>query len=220
MRLTTVYDNEVYADDPALKAGWGFSCFIEGDTNVLFDTGWDGNLLLSNMEVLGISPQDIEVVALSHKDWDHAGGLATLLHVCSPEVVHVPSSLSKRLIAEISKLAEVHEVGAEPFEVASGVYSTGLLKNEVDEQSLVLEGGIVLTGCAHPGVENILKRARELMPVVGIVGGLHSFSQLHLLSGMSLISACHCTVQKDEIAELYPDQYVENGVGKVIELKS
>lgn len=218
MRLTTVYDNEVYAHDPALKAGWGFSCFIEGAANVLFDTGWDGNILLSNMKVLGINPQDIDVVVLSHEHWDHAGGLAMLLHACTSPEVYVPSTLSKRLIGEISALGHVREVGAEPFEVVKGVYSTGLLKNEVEEQSLVLEGGIVLTGCAHPGVERILKRARELMPITGIMGGLHSFSRLHLLSDMSMISACHCTVHKDEIARLYPDRYVKNGVGKVIDL--
>ncbi|HIH70147.1 MBL fold metallo-hydrolase [Methermicoccus shengliensis] len=217
MRLITVYDNEVYASELELKAGWGFSCLIEGKTTVLFDTGWDGNLLLSNMEHLGIDPSTIEVVVLSHGHWDHAGGLSTLLHVSNPRV-YVPSSLSKRLIGELSNLAEVHEVSAEPLSIAEGVYSTGVLGDEVKEQALVLDGGIVLTGCAHPGVEAILERAGELMPVRGLVGGLHSFSQLHVLSGMSLLSPCHCTVHKARIAELYPEQYVRNGVGRVIEL--
>lgn len=216
MRLITVYDNEVYATEPELKAGWGFSCLIEGKTTILFDTGWDGNLLLSNMEHLGIDPSAIDIVVLSHEHWDHAGGLSTLLHVSDP-VVYVPSSLSKRLIGEISNLTEVHEVSTKALKIVEGVYSTGVLGNDVKEQALVLEGGLVLTGCAHPGVEAILERAGELMPIRGLMGGLHSFSQLHLLSGMSLLSPCHCTVHKERIAKLYPEQYVRNGVGRVIE---
>ncbi len=51
MRLTSVYDNEAL---PGFGRGWGFSCLIErGEEGLLFDTGWDGTLLRSNLRKLG-----------------------------------------------------------------------------------------------------------------------------------------------------------------------
>ena len=55
MKLTIVYDNVVYKKDIGLKSDWGFSCLIETeDETVLFDTGTEGDILLNNMERLGI----------------------------------------------------------------------------------------------------------------------------------------------------------------------
>ena len=72
MKITIVYDNNA---QEGLKCGWGFSCLIEtGTNNILFDTGWDGHLLLENMEKLGIDPQIIDTLVLSHQHWDHIGG--------------------------------------------------------------------------------------------------------------------------------------------------
>lgn len=48
MDLTVVFDNNEY--DPNLGTSWGFGCFINyGERRILFDTGGDGSLLLSNM---------------------------------------------------------------------------------------------------------------------------------------------------------------------------
>lgn len=46
MKMTIVYDNEVYNKDIGLKEDWGFACLIEAkyDT-ILFDTGTKGRIL-------------------------------------------------------------------------------------------------------------------------------------------------------------------------------
>jgi len=73
MKLKIAYDNKA---KPGFKEGWGFSCLIEmEDEKILFDTGWDGNILLSNMEKFGIRPAEIKRAIISHDHWDHAGGL-------------------------------------------------------------------------------------------------------------------------------------------------
>ena len=74
MKITIVYDNEV--KQPELKADWGFSCLIEvQDTPaVLFDTGADGSILLHNMSELGIDPNAIGIVVISHPHQDHISG--------------------------------------------------------------------------------------------------------------------------------------------------
>ena len=53
MKVTIIYDNTAYKKE--LKADWGFSCLVDVfNRKILFDTGTDGNILLSNMKKLGI----------------------------------------------------------------------------------------------------------------------------------------------------------------------
>lgn len=47
---------------------------------MLFDTGGSGSILLDNMEQLGLDPQDVEIVVLSHIHGDHTDGLMDLLY--------------------------------------------------------------------------------------------------------------------------------------------
>jgi len=87
MKFTIVYDNEAKKE---LKQGHGFSCLVEGQKNVLVDTGWDGHLLLSNMKKLGITLEIIDSIFLSHTHWDHIGGLPTILNQKNESVSLLP----------------------------------------------------------------------------------------------------------------------------------
>jgi len=52
LQVSIVYDNNAFGEN--LKADWGFSCLIRGlEKSILFDTGTNGKILLSNMEKLG-----------------------------------------------------------------------------------------------------------------------------------------------------------------------
>ena len=51
MKVTIVYDNEALE---GFKSGWGFSCYIESNVKILFDTGWDGNVLLHNLKKIDV----------------------------------------------------------------------------------------------------------------------------------------------------------------------
>ena len=65
MKITIIYDNTSTKLD--LKADRGFSALVEiKGRKILFDTGADGDILLSNMEKLKINPQDIEDIFISH----------------------------------------------------------------------------------------------------------------------------------------------------------
>jgi beta-lactamase superfamily II metal-dependent hydrolase len=98
VRITVLYDNT--ATCPGTQAGWGFSCLIEGlEKTVLFDTGADGDILLSNMEILEIEPEEIDVVVLSHDHDDHTGGLAEIVARNPDVTVYYPSSFSKKSVA-------------------------------------------------------------------------------------------------------------------------
>ncbi len=217
MKLSIVYDNEA---KEGFKSDWGFSCLIEsGDRKLLFDTGASGDILTYNMQQLGIRKEEIEIIALSHEHGDHTGGLDVVLH---PGVaVYLPRSFSRRLKKNVAeKAARVVEV-SDPKEIFPGVHTTGELGRGIKEQSLVLdaeEGVVVLTGCAHPGLENILEAATVFGELYGVIGGFHGFDKLESLQGLELIMPCHCTVRKKEIWGMYPEKTVRCGAGEVIEL--
>ncbi len=120
-----------------------------------------------------------------------------------------------------------------PVQICKGIYSTGDLAGPVREQSLIFDTGpsvIVMTGCAHPGIVNIVELASEILgkPVSFVFGGFHlmeatrdavdnvmdSFDKL----GVKRCGATHCTGE-EQIAwfrERYGDGFVPLGVGRVV----
>ena len=211
MKLKIAYDNEA---KPGFEKGWGFSCLTElEDEKILFDTGWDGNVLLSNMRKFGVRPEEIKRIVISHAHWDHIGGLP---HIRRQDIeVYVPHSFSKRLRGELASRFKLHEVkGTE--KIREGVWTTGELGNEIKEQSLVLKtskGLVVVVGCSHPGVRKIFSAASKFGKISGVVGGMHGFKDYALLEGLDLIVPTHCTVNKRKIAKLFPEAYVEGKAG-------
>jgi len=211
-KLTIVYDNEVMKQ--GLKSGWGFSALIETEqaSPILFDTGDDGSALLYNMQELGIDAKRIGTIVLSHDHGDHTGGLHSILEINGDAEIYAPPSLLRRLSGRGVKAV------TKPVQICAGVFSTGELKGI--EQSLVLKtnkGIIVLTGCSHPGVSEILREASRFGKISGIIGGLHGFRDFDRLRGLSLICPCHCTQYKSEILRLFPNSYEECGAGLKLE---
>lgn len=211
MKLTVLYDNEVYGKDPDLRADWGFSCLIEtGENTVLFDTGAKGGILFSNMGALGIDPSNIDRVVISHEHWDHNGGLRKLSKAASGfDVIRTGRDPTASNYEQL--------VVNGPMEVRKDIWTTGKLEAEpVDEQSLVLrgeKGWYVLVGCSHPGVGTILKAAESIGPSVGLIGGFHGLSDLGILEGLDRIYPMHCTVMKDGILKHFPGSASRGGVG-------
>lgn len=77
-RLTVIYDNNARQN---FTGSGGFATLIETkQETLLFDTGWDGLLLLKHMKILNIDPQSINKVIISHQHWDHIGGLPELIN--------------------------------------------------------------------------------------------------------------------------------------------
>lgn len=214
MKITIVYDNKVLRR--RLKAGWGFSSLIDYD--ILFDTGGDGVALLHNMKELDINPKDIKAVVLSHGHGDHTGGLLDLLEKNQNLSVYaLPPFCTafKNQVPEKTRLVEVRG----PMQIRESVFTTGALGTYIREQSLIYlgeRGVFVITGCSHSGVHNIINAASKFGGIHGIVGGFHGFSDFDILKGVKLISPCHCTSYKRELARVFPKQYVRCGVGLVI----
>ena len=207
--LTILYDNE--SNDASLEPDWGFAALVvnaNGD-RVLFDTGANGAILERNAIALGVNLGEVSHVVISHWHWDHAGGLDTVLHYAPKAAYHLPPG-----IGGIPTHLDSKVVGPQPVEIVAGVYSTGVLNRT--EQGLVLltdKGSFLVTGCAHPGVEALLEVAETLAPAVGLLGGLHGFSRLERLEGLSSIYPCHCTQRTADILKKYPETATKCGAG-------
>jgi 7,8-dihydropterin-6-yl-methyl-4-(beta-D-ribofuranosyl)aminobenzene 5'-phosphate synthase len=216
MRVKILYDNEAIT---GFESGWGFSCLLElDDKNILFDTGRDGEILLDNMKRMGISKEDIEIIVLSHRHMDHVGGLPHVVH--RGATVYFPASFPddiKENMTEASSAVEVRDFA----KINEGVYTTGELGTSILEQSLLVEsdkGLVLVTGCAHPGLGNIIDFAEGHGDVSCVVGGFHVFDELERLKGMRLISPCHCTSRKLDIRRIYPEASLECAAGRTIEI--
>ena len=211
MKIIIIYDNEVWGK--GLRADWGFSCLVDAyERKILFDTGSDGFILLENMKKLHIEPEMIQEVFISHAHFDHTGGLPSFLEA-NPVKTYIPSSCPRP-----SSSKEVIKV-KEPLYIHDNIFSTGEIKNV--EQSLVVKtenGTVLVVGCSHPGVNNILKAASQFGKPYAIIGGLHGFRDFGLIRDLKFICPTHCTQFKSKIKALYTEKYIEGGVGKVIEL--
>jgi 7,8-dihydropterin-6-yl-methyl-4-(beta-D-ribofuranosyl)aminobenzene 5'-phosphate synthase len=91
-------------------------------------------------------------------------------------------------------------------------------------------GCFVVAGCCHAGLINTLNHVKKLVGadnIYGFVGGTHLVERsdeyvektISALTGLKLISPCHCTGFKAEarLWNAFPEQFVLNYSGRVIE---
>jgi len=220
MKITIIYDNTAFRKD--LQADWGFSCLIEEkDTpRILFDTGANGEILLSNMEKLEIDLLSIEEVFISHLHWDHTGGLSELLKV-NPNIkkIYVPSSMGLENEVVLKEQTKIYENIFSTGELEGIEQSMGVITNLPAEASAKAGRGIVLiVGCSHPYMGTILDTAKKFGKIYAIIGGMHGFSEFELFRDINLICPTHCTQHKEELKKFYPQKYIEGGTGRIVEI--
>ena len=192
-------------------------------------------MLLSNMSRLGISPKSVDVVLISHIHYDHFGGLEGFLNQNNAVTVYLPKSFPERMKDVVRGAgAELVEV-AKPLKVCDCAYSTGELGRGLKEQSLVIrtsKGLIVVTGCAHPGVVNVVQKAKELCKdnVYLVLGGFHLCglgpSEIGRVlrgvksEGVTLAAPCHCSgdLARREFEKAYGKDFIPLGAGFRLEV--
>ncbi len=233
LKFTIVYDNNSLKK--GLECDWGFSCVVEGlDKTILFDTGRYHTTFMQNLAKLGFKPEQIDTIVLSHEHPDHIGGAGKILEKKSGIDLFLVNSFSSGTKQELRDFGgRVVEVKT-PLPVGGHCFSTGEMKNFMkNEHSLVIvtdRGAIVITGCAHPGVVNIVRRAKEISKkeVLFVFGGFHlmmdSEGDIRKIiedfkdEGVGYVGPTHCSGRqaRDLFAKTYQKKYLDCGAGRTI----
>ena len=91
-KLTVVIEDYSGYDVRGLVGQHGLSVLVEVEDGggrvrrVLFDTGQEGGTLLRNLRILGLGLKGVEAIAVSHRHYDHTGGLIEVLREVSGRV--------------------------------------------------------------------------------------------------------------------------------------
>jgi len=236
VKITTIVDNDVW--EKGFSSTWGISFYVETfkedeKHTVLMDTSGSFETFDKNVSKLGIDLTSVEAVFISHWHGDHMGALSQVLSLIKHSVpVYVPSANSSG-IREIKNANGNPVVCSEPTEFIGGLMSTGEMSKGISEHSLIInvkdKGLVVLTGCSHPGIINILNRtmkASGVDKVYAVMGGFHiSGTNVGVKVGkflkelnVEIVSPCHCTNQdaRNGIAKIVREKYVKIGSGKII----
>jgi 7,8-dihydropterin-6-yl-methyl-4-(beta-D-ribofuranosyl)aminobenzene 5'-phosphate synthase len=236
LRVTILYDN--YVAQTGLQANWGFSCLVQGaEKTILFDTGTHSDILQKNIESLKVDLSRIDIIIISHLHGDHIGGLEWVLSQKRDIPVYLPAMAGDEYLAKVRQWGGLPVRVKEPRQVCCNVFSTGEMPADFDraftEQSLVFEtsqGLLLIAGCAHPGILEIVRRAPQVVsgqPRI-VLGGFHLMRKNDgeitaiILSmkaaGVERCGASHCT--GDHAIELFRNFFAERflplGVGAVL----
>jgi 7,8-dihydropterin-6-yl-methyl-4-(beta-D-ribofuranosyl)aminobenzene 5'-phosphate synthase len=233
--ISIVFDN--YSVRQELSSAWGFAAFVSyQDHNVLFDTGAAGSTLLNNMAAMGIKPDQIQNIVLSHQHNDHTGGLQAVLSGGAEPTIYLLRSFSATFKNQYKNQAIIVEVSPGQ-KISDRIFSTGEIQGSPPEQALVIDttrGLVVITGCAHPGVEKMVKFAKQTFQeeIYLVLGGFHlnnaSTSQVNRIIkelqrlGVEHVAPCHCTGDRAiaQFKDAFGDQFIKIGVGAVIEIEN
>jgi 7,8-dihydropterin-6-yl-methyl-4-(beta-D-ribofuranosyl)aminobenzene 5'-phosphate synthase len=150
IRITTLIENcSGYGSN--LVAQHGISFILDVKTSrlhkkILIDTGPETQSTLKNMELLGINPQEIDYIFLTHCHYDHTSALTGILKAIgreTPVIAHStifrenyifqPCLINAGLTSENGKEKVLLNNGRlilidEPFNIMDGVISTGQIE--------------------------------------------------------------------------------------------
>jgi 7,8-dihydropterin-6-yl-methyl-4-(beta-D-ribofuranosyl)aminobenzene 5'-phosphate synthase len=231
IQITILYDN--YTLTEGCTPDWGFACIIKGTEKcILFDTGANGEILLENMDKLQVPAGDVELVVISHDHYDHTGGLSSFLGRNSNVTAYLPLTVSASLIQIAQSLGATVVLPDDPVQICEAVHLVRMRISNLDEQFMIIEtpqGMVVITGCAHPGIVQIIQKAKQLFrkDIYFVFGGFHlggnSDSQIISMIrqiqslGVQKVGPSHCT--GDRAIELFKQEFgsdfVPMGIGPV-----
>lgn len=232
--ITIIYDN--YPGEKNLGTDWGYACLVQfNDEKLLFDTGRETTLLQKNMSALGITPEEIPALFISHFHQDHTAGIPWILDKNPSVNCYLPAGYADELRSN-GKLPPNGKGVSSPAHLYGPFYSTGDDFKNFREQGLVIksdDGGVLITGCSHPGIIDMVRVAREELgiEVHTVIGGLHLLQtpedQVRKIAeelkqmGIHQVCATHCTGDRPIVIfrETFGEGYLEGGSGREIHIE-
>lgn len=233
--IKILYDNYVHVE--GFMADWGYSILIDGlEKTILFDTGTKPEVFEANFKKAGIDPGVIDYLVYSHEHSDHTGGLNAFVKMKTGIPVIIPHSFTGQFKSNLVKL------GLEPLlvnghaNICNNLYTSGEFDYAIAEHALILDtknGLVVMTGCCHPGIINMLKKIKSDFNknIYMVFGGFHLLEKsdkemesiIKDMKGLGILKcgATHCTGDRQIqlFKEAFGKDYFELGVGNVIRIE-
>jgi len=230
--VKVIYDNYVKVD--GLKSGWGYSIVIEGlEKDILFDTGTKPDVFDFNFRKMGIEAATIDIIVFSHEHGDHTNGLPAFIRMKKDIPVLIPVSFSEPFKKEMTGFGLEPVLVNKPARICDNLYTSGEFAYNIPEQALVMNtsnGLVVMTGCSHPGIIEMLKEIKSAFNknIYMVFGGFHLLNKSEkemnsIISDMKAIGvvkcgATHCTGEKQiqMFKEAFGNNYFDLGVGNTL----
>lgn len=230
--VTVIYDNYVHTE--GMKADWGYSIVVRGlDKTVLFDAGARPEIFESNFKKMGVDPSSIDAVVFSHEHGDHIGGISAFVKMKTGIPVIMPDAFPPQFKQKMADSGMKPLMVKEPAMICEHLYTSGVFDFPLAEQALVLDtkkGLVVMTGCSHPGITDMLKdiKAKFNKTPYMVFGGFHLLNKsdeemeeiiAEMKSlGVARCGATHCTGDRQIrlIKEAFGENYFELGAGNTI----
>jgi 7,8-dihydropterin-6-yl-methyl-4-(beta-D-ribofuranosyl)aminobenzene 5'-phosphate synthase len=228
MKITFLTDNTAA---PRHIATHGFSCYIEADINILFDTGPDNTFIENAARLnLNLSPN---FIVLSHGHWDHTNGLK--FAPAAPIVCH-PACFTKRFskaknifvgmdtteeklqvkhkiektIAPLKISNEITFLGQIPRVTTFETKHTDFIDDQgnddfiLDDSALAIKtdkGLVIISGCAHAGICNTIEYAKK---ITGIENIFAVYGGFHLKSAGEQTQKTIQYLKENAIQQVHP----------------
>lgn len=234
VKVKVIYDN--YTWEKGLKADWGFSILVEGlEKNILFDTGTKPEIFESNFRKMDLDGNKIDIIALSHEHNDHTGGIPAVVKMKKGIPVLIPISFSEDFKKEMTEYGLIPVMVEKPAMICKDLYTSGEFEGQIPEHCLVLntrKGLVVMTGCSHPGIIEMLKDIHRVFRknIYMVFGGFHLMNKSkqemnELISDMKSMGvvkcgATHCTgkMQIGMFRDSFGEDFFDLGAGNTIEI--
>lgn len=235
IRILMIYNNR--GSNKNFVNDWGLSMWIETKNSaVLYDTGGNSSILSGNIAGSEIDLRKLSEIVISHNHQDHTDGISMILEKTNYRpVIYVPendleSFKAKNSQARYAGISDAKQITAYLF--TTGQLKARLLDQVIYEQSVILSQRdtiVLLTGCSHPGIVEIVQKTKNILPgkrIALIAGGFHlldnSEEQVREISAklknlkVEKIAPSHCTgeqainILRDEWREGFIDFNIGN----------
>lgn len=230
--IKVIYDN--YVNVNGLKSDWGYSIVIEGlDKEILFDAGTNPDIFEFNFGKMGLDASKIDFLVLSHEHGDHTNGIPAFVKMKKDIPVIIPDSFSGSFKKRMASFGLEPLLVKGPAKICENLFTSGEFDYMIPEQALVLntkKGLVVITGCAHPGIIEMLKQIKSDFNknIYIVFGGFHLLQKSdkemkEIITEMKALGvvkcgATHCTGDKQikMFVAAFGENYFELGVGNTI----
>lgn len=218
---------------------WGLSLLVDED--ILFDTFGQPGYVVRQLSRFSMSPQRIRTIVVSHDDWDHIAGLPGILKIAGDRAVYICPNFRSEVKAMVRSCGGTVREAAGPLEIRENICVSGELQGgsrrgvALPEQYMAIktsQGVVILTGCAHPGIVEIVRHAKtHFGPDVRLLaGGFHLKDNRDEVNaaivkalkelGVRQVMPLHCTGKAavEILRQVYGKDCIAAGEGQAIEV--